>query len=397
MDDTELERMWKVKVEPVDEVDLQRRREQDAEEAGRNAEEKAEGAEAGLGKCTERHGHGHEHKASAPKAKAKMTAWKEKAAREVKQEQMEGAKKMPKGRKIAGKAKLKLKLKLKKASEAKAKCKAKAQAKATKVKAKATKAKFKMRLKKLPKQKSVKAEPGTVASRVAVKSEPGTGPATKVKKEHNFSPRAHFVHQVGFIESVMPEWELCFGSLGTGIVGVCPPQAAETNIATEGGSSSSSSSGVPVKRELEAADAESAPAGSSNSSSSSGSCSAVKTELQEGGTSEAPSRPVRRSLDLSPEAVIILFKNAPASSLQSRNGHSMGGYAGGLDVEERKLQWSSQRSDKQSTKLLTIVDHIGRGGTVLVAVRPPGSSTTYTLLGQVSRIDGLRMSECLVQ
>ncbi|CAE8620931.1 unnamed protein product, partial [Polarella glacialis] len=175
MDDTELERMWKVKVEPVDEVDLQRRREQDAEEAGRNAEEKAEGAEAGLGKCTERHGHGHEHKASAPKAKAKMTVWKEKAAREVKQEQMEGAKKMPKGRKIAGKAKLKLKLKLKKASEAKAKCKAKAQAKATKVKAKATKAKFKMRLKKLPKQKSVKAEPGTVASRVAVKSEPGTG------------------------------------------------------------------------------------------------------------------------------------------------------------------------------------------------------------------------------
>ncbi|CAE8626942.1 unnamed protein product [Polarella glacialis] len=123
MDDTELERMWKVKVEPVDEVDLQRRREQDAEEdpetcrrflqlqeseAGRNAEEKAEGAEAqhtrhrdsvigvrthstvageslavsvkpacralqaGLGKCTERHGHGHEHKVgqSSPKQKS---------------------------------------------------------------------------------------------------------------------------------------------------------------------------------------------------------------------------------------------------------------------------------------------------------------------------------------
>ena len=41
------------------------------------------------------------------------------------------------------------------------------------------------------------------------------------KKKKGYSPREHFVHQVAFLEQMVgPTWDLCFGALGTGIVGV---------------------------------------------------------------------------------------------------------------------------------------------------------------------------------
>jgi len=241
---------------------------------------------------------------------------------------------------------------------AKATAKGKAKATATgKAKAKA-KAKIKLKLKTAKTEKRPKLK--------AVKKERVVRPkakAIKVKKEersqHQSFTREHFRHQVAFIEQIVAgEWEVTFGGLGTGIVGIAPkaePQAAA--VETGSGAASSSTSNPAA--------------------------------------SEKPA-----DKQLTKDTVIVLFKNAPNCNWQTRNGKASGGYSSGvLDEEKNTLEWTSQRRDVNNKVIMTLVDHLGRGGRLLVAVRPPQTGSVdgdYRLLGQVSRIDGLHLAELMV-
>lgn len=287
----------------------------------------------------------------------------------------------------------------------------------------------------------MKLEPGASAK----KAPPGQAEKCKamlaaVKKEPgglSRNPREHFRHQVAFIEQVISgPWDLCWGSLGTGIVGVCQRGIAAFDPAEGAGQGTEAEEGLddtvggrrqerkknkknsaPARGEEEGAEPEGAEAAEGvddtvkGSSSSSSAPARGKTEGAEpegeeaeegvgdtdGGSISSSSRrsAPARGQRLSREAVIILFKNAPTCNLQTRNGMSIGGYIGALDVESLTLAWSSQRRDVHGRLLQAIVDHIGREGRVIVAVRPP-ASTEYRVLGQVTRISGVREAETLL-
>eukprot|EP00931_Biecheleriopsis_adriatica_P033621 TRINITY_DN19506_c0_g1_i1.p1 TRINITY_DN19506_c0_g1~~TRINITY_DN19506_c0_g1_i1.p1 ORF type:complete len:496 (-),score=123.33 TRINITY_DN19506_c0_g1_i1:25-1485(-) len=220
-----------------------------------------------------------------------------------------------------------------------------------------------VKVKKEIKAVKVKSAPSSESTLVKVKKEPGV----KSNKGFSLPPTEHFRHQVGFINQVVASaWEVCFGMLGTGLVGVrmkrepVAEDAAgdEAGPAAEGGSEGGSSSGA---------------AGTSPSSSN-------KRLLQQGD-------------------VVILFRNAPACAAQSRNGKTSAAYeGGGLDVEKRTMSWSSQRRDKNSKLIKAIQSHVDSGGRLLVAVRPPVSTgdVDYRMLGQVCRLDNLQEAKFLV-
>eukprot|EP00930_Biecheleria_cincta_P045172 TRINITY_DN31142_c0_g1_i1.p1 TRINITY_DN31142_c0_g1~~TRINITY_DN31142_c0_g1_i1.p1 ORF type:complete len:573 (-),score=118.26 TRINITY_DN31142_c0_g1_i1:360-2078(-) len=234
----------------------------------------------------------------------------------------------------------------------------------------------------------------------------------KVKKEFKGpaglarTPKEHFRHQVGFIEQVITgPWDVCFGGLGTGIVGVVPRGLAADDFdapaaepPTQAAVVSASASSQPLP-DSEAAGEEEAEAEEEERA-------AGEEDGHVGGASSSSSSAPAASLvgrrAFTKDVVIILFKNAPNCKIQSRNLRSLGCYSGGLDAEAKTLSWESQRADKNSKKLNTIVSHVGRAGRVLVAVRPPSSKPgsddcDYRMLGQVTRMDGLHDAECLVE
>jgi len=215
----------------------------------------------------------------------------------------------------------------------------------------------------MPPQKpkvKVKTEKGVPVKKekVAVKKEIAdgasrTGVRTSIK---TWDQKAHYRHQVGFLDEVLkPPWKLCFGALGTGIIGIQP----ETTSSSKSSSSKSSSS-----------------------------ASRVKTEPAE--ESEVPSR-------IPADATVALLLNAPGLGAQGRNGNVMGGYGDVVDVKTKTLHWKSQRSDCKSTKIGAIVAHCRKGGRIVVGVRGTSLSSRFSLLGIVSSIDKVEEVKFLIE
>jgi len=202
-------------------------------------------------------------------------------------------------------------------------------------------------------KQSAKAKAKARATKVKVKKELDEDAAGKkrVRKEAGEPAgtweKQFYVHQSGFVDQVMATaWDVCYGALGTGIVGVRPEAAGEAARAS--------------------------------------------TDTHAGAAPNAKAR------GLAKDDVLILFRNAPKSAPQRRSGAMLAGYRGGhLDLESRSLEWSSQRSDKQNKVINAITDHLGNRGQVIVAVRP-AHEKEYRLLGHVSRADGVQLAECLV-
>jgi len=160
-------------------------------------------------------------------------------------------------------------------------------------------------------------------------------------------PKEHFHIQVSLInEVVRPPWCTCFGSLGTGIVGVRPEGDSATGGADMFG---------------------------------------ARLACSETGSSEIP-------LD----ATIVIFVAAPSADLQTRGSRAMGGYKDDLDKVARTLDWSAQRGDLRNKKLTTIMSHVHGGGRVVVAVRS-NLTKRFTLLGTVSHIDAFCGARFLVE
>jgi len=205
----------------------------------------------------------------------------------------------------------------------------------------------------------VKVEKGVAVKKekVTVKKELADGSSrtgVKARLTKKFDQHKHYRHQVAFLnEALKPPWKICFGALGTGIIGIEPKKT-----------SSSSSSGTKVKKEPD--------------------------------ESEVPSR-------IPAGATVVLLLNAPLAGVQGRNGNSMGGYGDMLDVQNRSLHWKSQRSDCKGHKIGAIVSHQQNGGRLVVGVRNCISaavatdSAKFKLLGAVSRIDNVQDAKFLVQ
>lgn len=208
----------------------------------------------------------------------------------------------------------------------------------------------------------VKVEKGVKVKKekVAIKKElADSSSRTGVRTTKLWDSKTHYRHQVGFLDEVVsPPWKICFGALGTGIIGVVPEEK-------------------------------------SSATSSSSSAKRVKAEPDD---SEVPSR-------IPPGATVVLLLNAANCSLQGRNGVAMGGYGDTLDVENRSLHWKSQRSDRGRV-IGAIVSHQQKGGRLLVGVRATIASAAasvsedgakFKLLGRVSHIDNVQESRFLVE
>lgn len=227
----------------------------------------------------------------------------------------------------------------------------------------------------------VKAE-AKVKKEVAVKKEANVKKEVKVKQEKHeaasviakekWTPMTHFKHQVAFLnEVVKPPWKLCFGALGTGIIGIQPQ--------TEVGSSSSSSSSAPLL--------------------------AVKQEVKEEANDDEDDGVKDADAKALPsDATIVLLLNGPSCGPQSRNGTFFGGYHDSLDKENKTMVWTSQRGDRNNKRIKAICAHSQNGGRIAVGIRDAisqGSSAcdnshSFKLLGFVSHIDELKEAKFLV-
>jgi len=174
--------------------------------------------------------------------------------------------------------------------------------------------------------------------------------------ERGLWAKDHYCWQVALINQVVqPPWSRCFGSLGTGFVGVRPDVPA----------SSASRKPKPPAAGAGSPESESAP-----------------------GSGDSPSVPL--------DATIIIFVNAPAAALQTRGGRMIDGYKDALDRSQRTLEWSAQRSDKNNKRIEAIIGHRRSGGRVVVGVRSP-AKRQFRLLGEVSDIDELQKARFLVE
>jgi hypothetical protein len=175
----------------------------------------------------------------------------------------------------------------------------------------------------------------------------------------------HFVHQVAFINQIVPPpWKICFGNLGTGIIGVQP----------QVGSSSSSSAPAVVKQEVKE----------------------EGLDDDDDGLKDANS-----TFQLPSDATIALLINGPSSGFLTSYGNSVGGYDDTLNVEGKSMIWTSQRGDRFNKRISAIYNHSQNGGRVAVGIRDSISgadgSASFKLLGFVSRIDELKEAEFLVK
>jgi len=195
----------------------------------------------------------------------------------------------------------------------------------------------------------------------------------KVEKKGSKQPstgewaKGHYKFQVGFLnEIVPPPWKVCFGALGTGIIGIRPS------------------------------------ASSSKASSSSDAAPVVKQEVKEAPQEEADDADGLQDVQvlkwqLPSDATVVLLLNGPSCAMQGRNGTAMGAYSDSLDVGNRTLLWSSQRSDTRNHKISAIIRHCQTGGRVVVGIRDNIQSASFKLLGHVDRIDALQRCQFLVE
>lgn len=252
---------------------------------------------------------------------------------------------------------------------------------------------------------AVKKEPGG-----KVKQEPGTKQGgSKV----GFARTAldHYVNQVGFINSVMPPpWKCCFGGLGSGIVGVRPAHDAPATAAAAPAAPEAPAAALAVGEEPEPAaapwlgpidlvaegpiDLVAEPAADGDVPVKT---EPVKMEVEEGEAAPAGEED-GSSTKLTHDTVVVLLVASPAAPSMMRGGKKMGGYKDCLDVDLRTLHWRSQRRDRGKL-IMSIVGHQRRGGRVVVGVREGvgvEGGQEYKLLGEVSRVDGVRTSSFLV-
>jgi len=174
-------------------------------------------------------------------------------------------------------------------------------------------------------------------------------------------PKDHFVNQVGLInEVVQPPWTTCFGSLGTGIVGVRP-------------SGSDTGGGKALDLPFE--------------SESCGGADMFGARLASGHTGSSL---------LPLDATIIIFVAPPCASLQIRGGKATSGYKDDLDKAARSLDWSAQRNDRHNKKIEAIMAHCHGGGRVVVSVRSQ-KTNRFTQLGTVSHIDTFSSARFLIE
>jgi len=186
--------------------------------------------------------------------------------------------------------------------------------------------------------------------KVAVKREPGE------RRGFARNPEDHYCWQVDLINKVVsPPWTRCFGSLGTGFVGVRPDTASSSSASCKPKEEPAAGAGDPT------ADAATGP--------------------------DSPLVPS--------DASIIIFVNAPAAPLQTRGGRTIDGYKDALDRSQRTLEWSAQRSDKNNKRIEAIIAHRRAGGRVVVGVRSP-VKRQFRLLGEVTDITTLSKAAFLV-
>mmetsp|Transcript_37505 Transcript_37505/g.81469 ORF Transcript_37505/g.81469 Transcript_37505/m.81469 type:complete len:433 (+) Transcript_37505:81-1379(+) len=185
----------------------------------------------------------------------------------------------------------------------------------------------------------------------------------------------HYVHQIRLISSVIQgPWTVCFGGLGTGIVGVRPPLMGEATY------------NLPdkinplrkLKREL-VQDAK------------------VKQELkeEENDDEELPDGAKR----LTDNTTIFLLVNSKLFIPQQRNGKALGDYADALDLEKGLFHWSSQHSDRRNMKLNTIIGHVARGNRLVIATRGGDiqDKLSFRVLGEVGETSDVKPYKFLVE
>lgn len=207
----------------------------------------------------------------------------------------------------------------------------------------------------------------------------------------------HYCFQVALINQVVkPPWIRCFGSLGTGFVGVRPDRGAVTPaaVAATAGvpeATAAAASDATAAREAEAGGGADAGAGADCTS---GAAASTATGTDGAEAARAAGQPGECLVPA--DATIVIFVNAPGAALQTRGGRTIDGYKDALDRSQRTLEWSAQRSDKNNKRIEAIISHCRRGGRVVVGVRSP-SNRHFQLLGQVSHIDELQRARFLVE
>jgi len=173
-----------------------------------------------------------------------------------------------------------------------------------------------------------------------------------------WTPTDHYCWQVAFINQVVSSpWIRCFGSLGTGFVGIRPDAPTSEGSRRQAGAVSAAANAV------------------------------AEGEGDAAAGADEPVVPL--------DATIVIFVNAPAASLQTRGGRTIDGYKDALDRAQRTLEWSAQRSDKNSKRIEAILAHQRHGGRVVVGVRSP-IKRNFRLLGQVSAMDLLQRASFVV-
>lgn len=184
-------------------------------------------------------------------------------------------------------------------------------------------------------QDDAKAPPPPAAYHVKQEIEAGgEAVSTPNTEEKNLWAKGHYCWQVALINQVVAQpWHTCFGSLGTGFVGVAQGAIRGDDL----------------------------------------------------GPNQVP-------LD----ATIIIFVSAPAAQLQQRGGRTMDGYKDALDTHTRTLEWSGQRNDRQNRRTEAIMNHRRNGGRVVVAVRSP-TKREFEILGEVSKVDLVQKAKFLVE
>lgn len=193
---------------------------------------------------------------------------------------------------------------------------------------------------------------GSKAMRLRAKSGPHSSVAIKKELAETVERQVcvqgslqHYRHQVQCINDlVAPPWELCFGALGSGIIGVRPY------------------TGTPR---------------------------APKVKKEKGAEEDAP-------VSLPADATVILLLNAPTFPSMARNGTTVGGYAEELNVAQSTMRWSSQRRDRHNRMVNAIVAHCQRGGRVVAAARN-SMDKLFKLLGEVGHIDDVQKAGFLVR
>lgn len=239
-------------------------------------------------------------------------------------------------------------------------------------------------------------------------------PARFRSLDHETKAKQFYRFQSAFIGKVIPApWHLCWGALGSGIIGVqhkAPAQSFPTSETGAGIVLPTVDAAVASSEQSRTSTALVEPAAVAVSSSQAGVPSGMVDHAdqeamgEEDSRSDLPASPDgaeehdSKICKLPSDATIVLLQTL---SLQGRNGKVLGGYSAPrqLNVEQKTLHWSTQRGDSDGKKMATIVQHQKAGGRVVVGVRSANSnmSKDFQLLGEVSHISRIEMGQFLIE